>query len=59
MDFEKIKDFFLEKKGLVIGIVAVILIGGYFIQKNNQPAIRANQWNSLKIKVIVLALLRA
>lgn len=43
MDFEKIKDFFLEKKGLVIGIVAVILIGGYFIQKNNQPAINNNQ----------------
>ncbi len=33
MDFEKIKDFILGKKGLVIGIIATILIGGYFIQK--------------------------
>ena len=43
MDFEKIKDFILEKKGLVIGIIATILIGGYFIQKNNQPAINNSQ----------------
>ena len=43
MDFEKIKDFILEKKGTVIGIVVVVLIGGYFIQKNNQPAINNSQ----------------
>ena len=43
MDFEKIKGFILEKKGLVIGIIATILIGGYFIQKNNQPAINNSQ----------------
>ncbi len=44
MDFEKIKDFILEKKGTVIGIVVVVLIGGYFIQKNNQPAINNSQF---------------
>ena len=43
MDFEKIKDFILEKKGLVIGIIVAILIGGYFIQKNNQPVVNNNQ----------------
>ena len=43
MDFEKIKDFILGKKGLVIGIIAMILIGGYFIQKNNQPVVNNNQ----------------
>ena len=43
MDFEKIKDFILGKKGLVIGIIATILIGGYFIQKNNQPVVNNNQ----------------
>ena len=43
IDFEKIKDFFLGKKGLVIGIIATILIGGYFIQKNNQPVVNNNQ----------------
>lgn len=43
MDFEKIKGCILEKKGLVIGIIATILIGGYFIQKNNQPAINNSQ----------------
>ena len=43
MDFEKIKDFILEKKGVVIGIIVAILIGGYFIQKNNQPVVNNNQ----------------
>ena len=69
MDFEKIKGFILEKKGLVIGIIATILIGGYFIQKNNQPAINNSQVLSennknqstdfLKIKVITFLLLLA
>lgn len=43
MDFEKIKDFIVEKKGIVIGIIVVVLIGGYFIQKNNQSAINNSQ----------------
>lgn len=43
MDFEKIKDFIVEKKGIVIGIIVVVLIGGYFIQKNNQPTINNSQ----------------
>lgn len=37
MDFEKIKEFIIEKKFIVIGLVVLILGGGYFIQKNKQP----------------------
>ena len=43
MDFEKIKDFIMEKKGIVIGVIAAVLIGGYFIHKNDQPAINNSQ----------------
>lgn len=33
MDLEKIKEFIIEKKIWVIGIIVLILGGGYFIQK--------------------------
>lgn len=43
MDLEKIKEFIIEKKIWVIGIIVLILGGGYFIQKNNQPAVNNTQ----------------
>lgn len=43
MDLEKIKEFIMEKKIFVIGIIVLILGGGYFIQKNNQPAVNNTQ----------------
>lgn len=43
MDLEKIKEFIIEKKIWVIGIIVLILSGGYFIQKNNQPAVNNTQ----------------
>lgn len=43
MDFEKIKEFIIEKKFIVIGVIVLVLGGGYFIQKNNQPAVNNNQ----------------
>ena len=45
MDFEKCKDFILEKKGLgVIKLLVTILNGGYFIQKKvfSQQLINSN-----------------
>ena len=66
MDLEKIKEFIIEKKIVVIGVIVLILGGGYLIQKNNQPAvnntqvlsenIRRSQQNFLKVRIKLLIL---
>lgn len=43
VDFEKIKEFIIEKKFYVIGIIILLFAGGYVIQKNNQPVVNNQQ----------------
>lgn len=48
MDLEKIKEFIIEKKIVVIGVIVLILGGGYLIQKNNQPAVNKTKHSNCR-----------
>lgn len=51
MDFEKIKEFLLEKKIYAFGVVVLIFVVGYLFQKSNQPAVNNNQVLSESAKI--------
>lgn len=43
VDFEKLKEFIIEKKFYVGGIIILLFVGGYIMQKNNQPVVNNQQ----------------